>query len=382
MKATDFLPVLIGSIGLVAGLSLGKGDRQSEPESIVVPPPAPITPPEITSTKLVWLETLAKAQASDLPALYKAAADDPDRLNMVAHFWTRTDPHGFLTHLLADDPPFFSEPAHAVHLFTEWGRRDFPAAIDAARSVPAFNPQRERILKFVIRSGMQSDPEAAVAAMPSIRGTSGSGAWYAPDAETAKAAIPQLAKLPMAGTLEMTLSRSLELWSELEPRAALDWTFEFAEQKGQNYHGLRSSVLSEVARADPEVALKALARLPTEGDRAKAVRTIAKNIARKMPEKAIEMIEEHGNGYYLYESAGHTAEELAEGKNPELGTNFALKFNDPDARRHAIERSVARYFSRDREALAAWAAGIENPTHREEVATAIAKLEEREKKKK
>lgn len=289
---------------------------------------------------------------------------------MLAHYWSRTDPEGFLA-FLADNPPFFKNEKHAYHLFKEWATLDFDRALETAQALSPYNPMRSSVLRATVKGRFPRNPEQAVAALSEIyssAGGSGLGLWHE---EGAEKHLAQLAKYPRGRLLDSEIDSIIESWLERDPNAAMEWLQNDIDALDSNDRYV--SMMFELAQHDHEAALKYFRATTSTKRRGEIARNIDEYIGLADPETAVSWIENEIHCWYQLATVAETATALSH-KGPALGANFAIRLQNPRLLKRAVHEVLKVFKDRDAEGMQTWANSVTDPTTRKAVQAEIARL--------
>ena len=364
-------------LAFVSAFSLAKKQvqRPAIPVEVALPQSALPTIPSLTGESLSqtdWLERLRTTDNASLPQLYAFCQSQENRahLDMLAHYWSRTDPEGFLA-FLSDNPPFFKNEKHAYHLFQEWASLDFDRALETAQALSAYNPMRSSILRATVKGRFPSNPEHALAALSEIyanAGGSGLGLW---NKEGAEKHLAQLAKYPRGRLLDSEIDSIIESWLERDPNAAMEWLQNDIDALDSNDRYV--SMMFELAQHDHEAALKYFRTTKSAKRRGEIARNIDEYIGLADPETAVSWIEGELEGWYQLSTAGETARALSH-KDPALGADFAIQFKNPRLLKRAVHEALNVFKDRDAQGMQTWANSVTDPTAREAVQAEFERL--------
>lgn len=210
---------------------------------------------------LVMFSAVEKATAFDMPALIRAAGDDPAMSRMLAARWAELDPRGMFhwvstDYLLPEGSPnaLPNRWILADVLFEEWTKRDLNGAIKAVTDVPNY-PGRDSLRMSVSNTILKADVEQGLRVMkewninnyiPDMRKV---GEWAARDPRHAAEVVMQLGG-NIAG--QEALKQVGKTWGTSSPAAGL----EFAATLDP---AARATLGTEIMRAWAEKDIKAAA---------------------------------------------------------------------------------------------------------------------------
>lgn len=325
---------------------------ESPPEVADLAPRAQQEGPVLSDSRSTWIDRLATATPSEISKYYELATDDPDRQNLVAHYWSRIDPASFLKFLLPQGAVHFSNPDHAMHLFDEWGRRDFDAAMEAAQSLPTFLLQKETLLRRVVAAQVPFDPEKAIARLDEICANAGSsGAVPVEDKspDELRSYLAALSKLPQTATLRLEVNNCLEEWLKSDVDGALEWA---NAHSGNHFRGIFSDL---VDLAPLKAADLAVAR-PEIGPRSDGIQAVARKLAAQgYDHEAAELINNHLAGDSRTMAAQSAAKKAAHSeRGPVAGADFALLLEHPAAQAGALSEALKIFIKEDEAGARAW----------------------------
>ena len=337
--------------------------------------PPPVIVPSFAVQDLsqtAWLQRLRALDTRTLPQLYGFCEDQDseEHLDMVARYWTRTDPEGFLA-FLSENPPFFKNESHAYYLFSEWGARDFESALEAAHALAPYNPMRSRVLRTLVKARFPKNPEQAIAALSEIYATgggSGLGLWDEPNAEKH---LLSLTKLTRGRSINREIDSVVDYWLKRDPAAAMEWIQNDIDALDSN--GRFSSAMFELAQHDHEEALERFRNITAPKRRGELARSISQFIAIGDPEAAVNWLENEVVGWFQKDAAAEAANELAE-KEPTLGANFAIRFENPRLLKRTIHEALKVFHNQDPQGMQSWANILTDETVREAVRAEIERL--------
>ena len=131
--------------------------------------------------------------------------------------------------------------------------------------------------------------------------------------------------------------------------------------------------MSELDQLDHKAALEQYRKIPSATRRGRAASNMSKQVALADPDLAVTWLENEVSGYYQTHAAAEAANELAE-KEPTLGANFAIRFNNPRLLKRTVHEALKVFANEDPEGMQSWANTVTDPTAREAVQAEIERL--------
>lgn len=178
-----------------------------------------------------------------------------------------------------------------------------------------------------------------------------------------QSALALLATMPKTQDRDSLRASLYRAWAKLNPAAA--WKAALEDKTGNSNGSYLSSVAGEVAKTQPAKAIDLALSLGMGGRRAEVLQSVFSEWSKVDAQAAVAYLNKHPDLPSNYWGLGQALGEVAE-KDPVQAAALALSLSDQQTRNYALSSVLGSWAQRDPKAALSWASSIANPKQRED----------------